>query len=119
MWKTCLLSRVKDVENPVGIFSTELKAYKVRGVKWAMKGGGQVESQLGDGKKTCAAGSQEDEEQRYKRTVDDAEWEEILNDTVYPKYNHRRPHSRKCSCNRISWMALNTNLICWVSVAQV
>jgi hypothetical protein len=33
----------------------------------------EVESQLGDGKKTCAAGSQEGEKQRYKRMVDDAE----------------------------------------------
>lgn len=35
--KRCLLSRMKDVENPVGLFSTELKAYKVRGVKAASR----------------------------------------------------------------------------------
>jgi hypothetical protein len=32
-WKTCLLSRVKALKIPVGLFSTELKAYKVRGGK--------------------------------------------------------------------------------------
>jgi len=45
-WKTGLLSRVKDVENTVGLVSTELKAYKVRG---GMKGRRELESQLGDG----------------------------------------------------------------------
>ena len=37
---------MKDVENPVGLFSTELKAYKVRG---GMKERRELESQLGDG----------------------------------------------------------------------
>jgi len=52
-------------------------------------------------------GDHEDEEQRDK-AVDHAEREEIVNNTAYPEPNYRRPHSRRCSCNRMSWMALNT-----------
>jgi len=51
-------------------------------------------------------GGQEDE--RDNRAVDHAEGEEMVNNTAYPEPNYRRPHSRRCSCNRISWMALNT-----------
>lgn len=35
------------------------------------------------------------------------------------KGDHSRPHSRRCSWSRISWIADSTNLICWVSVAHV
>jgi hypothetical protein len=53
-------------------------------------------------------GGQEDEEQRDKRAVDHAIGKEMVDNTAYPVPDYRRPHSRRCSCNRISWMALNT-----------
>ena len=53
-------------------------------------------------------GCREDEDQRDKRAVDHAKREEMVNNTAYPEPSYRSPHSRRCSCNRISWMALNT-----------
>lgn len=55
----------------------------------------------------CSDG-RKDEGQRDKGVVDDAEAEEMLDSKAYPGPDYRRPHSRRCSCNRISWMALNT-----------
>ena len=68
----------------------------------------ETEGQIGDGEGVCARDGQEDEERRDKRAVDHAGGSEIVNNTAYPERNYRRPHSRRCSCNRISWIALNT-----------
>ena len=35
------------------------------------------------------------------------------------KTTYSNPHSLKCNCNKISWIAERTNLICCVSVAHV
>ena len=66
------------------------------------------ESDIGDGGRTCAgvAGRMKNSEDRG--AVDHAKGKEIIDNTAYPEPDYRRPHSRRCSCNRISWIALNT-----------
>jgi len=73
-----------------------------------MKERRELESQIGDDGRTCAGVAGRMRNSEDKRAVDHAEGKEIIDNTAYPEPGYRRPHSRRCSCNRISWMALNT-----------
>ena len=101
----------EDVEGPTGLLSTELKVRKVRGVKTGsgtVKERRELESQIGDGGRTCAGVAGRMRNSEDKGAVDHAKGKKIIDNTAYPEPDYRRPHSRRCSCNRISWMALNT-----------
>ena len=64
--------------------------------------------QIGDSERTCAGVAGRTRNSDDRRAVDHAKGKEIIDNTAYPEPDHSRPHSRRCSCNRISWMALNT-----------